>query len=150
MLLIKMNFVRSKVDQGVYIKKKNNRTVIIVTYVDDLLLLLNDVNLKNAIKEKLQSTFKIKNLGEVSKFLGINITRDRNGGIISIDQSEYIEEILKRFDMSECNPEITPLDPNQKLDKEMSPKTFQKVVADMDKVPYIGSLQRSVWCPNVS
>lgn len=133
--LIKMNFVSSKVDQGVYIRKTNFKMIIIVTYVDDLLLLSNDVNLKNEIKEKLQSTFKMKDLGEASKFLGINISRDRNNDTISIDQTEYIEEILERFNMSECNPAITPLDPNQKLDKEMSPKTQQEV-AGMEKVPY--------------
>lgn len=103
--LIKMNFVRSKVDQGVYIKNANSKIIIIATYIDDLLLLSNDVNLKNTIKEKLQSTFKMKDLGEASKFLGINISRNRNGGTISIDQTEYIEEILERFNMSECNPE---------------------------------------------
>lgn len=37
--------------------------------------------------------------------------------------------------MYECNPARTPLDPNQRLDKSMAPKTPDEV-KDMEKVPY--------------
>jgi len=133
--LTNMNFVRSKVDQGVYIRKIENKIAIIATYVDDLLLITNDKNLKISIKEDLEKKFQMKDLGKASKFLGIRITRNRAKGLIAIDQTEYIDEILRRFNMTDCNQVLTPLDPNQKLDKQMSPKTT-KEKEDMQHIPY--------------
>jgi len=49
-----MGFVRSKIDQGVYIRRIENKMAIIATYVDDLLLITNDTNLKISIKEELK------------------------------------------------------------------------------------------------
>lgn len=38
-----------------------------------------------------------------------------------LDQQRYIDELLQRFKMTECNPVATPFDGNQRLSKEMSP-----------------------------
>lgn len=70
----------------------------------------------------LNKNFKMKDLGEASSILGIRITRDLKEGKISIDQSIYIEEILRKFKMSDCNAISSPLDVNQKLSAEMCPK----------------------------
>jgi len=50
--------------------------------------------------------------------------------------------LLERFGMSECNPVLTPLDPNQHLDEGTLPKTTLER-KEMQKVPYrelLGSL----------
>jgi len=55
------------------------------------------------------------NLGKASRFLGIRITRNRTKGLIAVDQTEYIDEILRRFNMTDCNQALTPLDLNQRM-----------------------------------
>lgn len=47
----------------------------------------------------------------------MSVIRNEKEGKISIDQSVYIEKILKRFNMMDANP--APLDLNQKLSEEM-------------------------------
>lgn len=59
-----------------------------------------------------------------------------------MDQERYIEEVLLKFNMSDCNPVSTPLDANIKLSKEMAPKNEEEF-KDMLTVPYqqaIGSI----------
>jgi hypothetical protein len=58
----------------------------------------------------------MKDLGQVSKCLGINFTRDWKRHTIHIDQSDYILNLLKRFKMEDSHPVRTPEDVNQKLD----------------------------------
>ena len=51
----------------------------------------------------------------------MNITRNVGGKRLCIDQRQYAEEVLRRFNMSDCKPVDTPLDPGLDLsidDKE--------------------------------
>jgi len=134
-IIQQIGFTQSKVDQCVYIYTKEDKKIIIVVYVDDLLIFSNNKNLKEITKSKLMEQFKMKDLGEVKQCLGLRITRDRDAGKIWIDQSAYIEDIINRFNMQNCNEASTPLDINQKLSKEMSPTTEEEKT-EMAKVPY--------------
>ena len=94
------------------------------------------------MKEQLCSKFKMKNLDEAKECLGFEIKRDFSKGKIWVSQSKYINEILKKFNMADCNPVTTPLDVNQKLSKEMSPQTPEEI-SEMQNIPYqqaVGSL----------
>ncbi|KMQ91985.1 gag-pol polyprotein [Lasius niger] len=130
-----LGFTRSNVDQGIYIKHHDSKLVIIAVYVDDLLLLSNDVKAKNLTKKQLHKKFEMKDLGAVRNLLGMQVHRDREQGKIFINQATYIDNILRRFNMCDCNPARTPSDPNQRLDKSMAPKSPDEV-KDMEKVPY--------------
>ena len=52
-----------------------------------------------------------------------------------MNQSRYIEEVLKRFHMEDCKPVATPLDISTKLVKDMDPKSDVEAKS-MAKVPY--------------
>lgn len=98
--------------------------------------------MKLKLKCFLNSRFKMKDLGEAKFCLGLRITRDREKGKIFIDQQNYIEEILKRFNMANSNAVSTPADASLKLDKTMSPSTPEEAEA-MKAVPFkeaVGSL----------
>jgi hypothetical protein len=45
----------------------------------------------------------MKDLGEASFALGIEIHRDRSRGILRLSQKYYINRILERFNMSMCS-----------------------------------------------
>ena len=47
--------------------------------------------------------FDMKDLGEASYFLGIQILRDRPSGILRLSQQTYIERILKGLNMQLCS-----------------------------------------------
>lgn len=79
--------------------------------------------------------FDMKDLGEAKSFLGIQLTRDRDAGIIYIDQEKYIRDLLVKFQMTECNPISTPMDTQTKLSK---PEENDKIDAPYQEL--IGSL----------
>lgn len=63
----------------------------------------------------------MKNLGRATNCIGLEITYEDDA--ICLDQTNYIHQILKRFNMENCKSVTTPSDPNQKLSISMSPKT---------------------------
>ena len=55
--------------------------------------------------------------GRIHYFLGMSIKRDRANKILTIDQSLYIEKVLQRFGMRDCNPISTPLENGKKFNR---------------------------------
>lgn len=71
--------------------------------------------IKTVIKE-LSSKFDVKDLGPIQTYLGIDIIRDKNS--IILNQKNYLEKVLKRFNATELNPNSIPMDP--KFNRESS------------------------------
>ena len=51
--------------------------VFLVFYVDDILLIRNDVEILSSVKVWLSAKFDMKDLGEASHILGIKLLHDR-------------------------------------------------------------------------
>ena len=51
----------------------------------------------------------MKDMGEASYVLGIEIHRDRKIGLLELSQKAYIENVLKRYDMHKCKPSPAPI-----------------------------------------
>ena len=101
--------INSSVDRCLYIFDKGDvkRNIYILLYVDDLLIITLDIDTMINVKQYLMSQFSIVDMQELKFFLGINI--ERNGNIISLDQSSYLLSVLQKFNMSDCNAVSTPL-----------------------------------------
>jgi hypothetical protein len=67
-------------DNCVYAKFKNGKYIFLILYVDDILIASSDINLLMETKKFLSSNFDMKNLGEASFVLGIEIHRDIRKG----------------------------------------------------------------------
>ena len=72
--------------------------------MDDILLASSDVSLLQETKKFLSSKFDMKDLGEASYVLGIEIHQDRRKGVLGRSQKAYIEKVLKKFSMHKCSP----------------------------------------------
>jgi len=86
----------------------------IALYVDDLLLVAHHSEML-AIKAELSREFAMTDGGEVHHFLGLHINRNRSKRVVMVDQELFIEQILARFQMSQCKPVSTPLDVSVQL-----------------------------------
>ena len=64
----------------------------------------SDVSLLLETKKFLSSKFDMKDLGEASFVLGIEIYRDRSKGVLGLSQKAYIERMLKKFSMHKYSP----------------------------------------------
>ena len=71
--------------------------VFLVLYVNDILLIGNDVAVLS--KVWLSNQFDMKDLGEASYILGIKIIRDHKNRMLDLSQATFINAILARFSM---------------------------------------------------
>ena len=67
----------------------------LILYVDDTLLIENDVEFLDSIKGYLNKNFSMNDFGEATYILGIKIYRDRSRRLIGLSQSTYLDKILK-------------------------------------------------------
>jgi hypothetical protein len=115
-------FIKNVEESCVYKKVSGSTVVFLVLYVDDILLIGNDIPMMEAIKSSLRKSFSLKDLEEVAYILGIKIYRDRGKRLIGLSQDAYIDKILNRFNMQDSKNGFLPvslshlvLRPNQML-----------------------------------
>ena len=105
--LLRESFTQSLADPCVYIRNSgSNGCVIVIIWVDDLIISASNVILLQSVKDSLNSRFKMKDLGVLSWFLGMEFKCSE--GAIEMSQRQYIEKLLVRFGMAECKPKVTP------------------------------------------
>lgn len=90
--LIHSGYKESAFDHSLFSKKQRKEVVIILVYVDDLLVVGNCPNLVNDTKETLHRKFKVKNLGQLRYFLGIEVSRSKKG--ILLNKRKYALELI--------------------------------------------------------
>lgn len=120
-VLRKCHAVPTFADPCFYHIGKGENMLLIAVYVDDVLIASRDQKAINNIVKDISQHFDIKNLGEVSYCLGIEFSRE--GSAITMRQGGYIDEILKKFKMEECNTVSTPMDLSTKLDQETTERS---------------------------
>ena len=89
-------------------------------YVDDMFMIAALLAKLAEIKVFLNSNFKIKNLGEVTFLLGMEIRKQVDGNI-HLAQHNYLKEVLAKFETETCTVVSTPLPPGSRLSQEDSP-----------------------------
>ena len=83
----------------VYKRHQDKVVTFLVLYVDDILLIGNEVGVMSSIKVWLSSQFDMKDLGKANFILGIKLWRDRKNKMLSLSQAGYINKVLERFNM---------------------------------------------------
>ena len=90
--------------------------LVIVVYVDDIIFGGDKVKLCHDFALKMKNEFEMSMIGELSYFLGLQVSQ-RNDGLV-ISQVKYVKELLKKFGMAECKPVSTPMPTACKLSKD--------------------------------
>ena len=106
--LTSMGFTKSNVSPNIYMKIMDDEPVILLLYVDDIFLTGNEKHIKDCNK-KLVEEFKMKDLGLMHYFLGLEVWQSPKG--IFLNHGRYAVGILKIFDMLDCKA----MDTNLKL-----------------------------------
>ncbi|KAK8548176.1 hypothetical protein V6N12_061094 [Hibiscus sabdariffa] len=141
-------FIRNEDEPCVYKKFSGSVVSFLILYVDDILIIGNNIPTLQSVKAWLSSCFSMKDLGEAAYILGVKIYRDRSRRLLGLSQSTYIDKVLKRFNMEASKKGFLPMTHGISLSKEMCPSTSQERER-MSQVPYasaIGSIMYAMIC----
>ncbi|XP_020591553.1 putative disease resistance protein RGA3 [Phalaenopsis equestris] len=141
-VILSFGFEMNAIDDCVYHKFSGRKHIFLILYVDDILLATNDISMLHETKRFLSINFEMKDLGDASFVLGIQIHRDRSQCILGLSQRSYIDKVLKRFGMQNCRPIDTPVAKGDKFSLNQCPKGNLEI-QEMQKIPYasaVGSL----------
>ncbi|CAI7859006.1 unnamed protein product [Closterium sp. NIES-54] len=81
----------------------------VLVYVDDLVFATVDTEALAHVKSEQQKRHKCTNLGELTSYLGLQITRDKAQRTITLTQSHMMQQVLQRFSFTYSSPQSTPL-----------------------------------------
>ncbi|RDX91305.1 hypothetical protein CR513_26740, partial [Mucuna pruriens] len=127
------------VDDCVYHKFSGSKYIFLVLYVNDILLASSNTCLLHKTKRFLTKNFKMKDFGDTSFVLGIQILRDHSQGILRLTQENNISKVLERFDMKDNKLGDTPIAKGDKF----------SLKNEIQKIPYastVGSLMYAQVC----
>ena len=103
------------------------RTVIIIVYVDDIILIGDHLEEISKLKSFLAHEFEIKDGGNLKYFFGMEIARSKMGTAVS--QCKYVLNLLNEIGMLGCKPVDTHM--TTLLNWEWSKEVFQWIKGDI-------------------
>lgn len=111
--LLSKDYWFSKNDTSLVYKRNDSQITFLVIYVYDILVIEDDTSEISAIKNFMDTTFKIKGLGRLHYFLGIEFNYMSTGVILS--WKKFILDVLAEFDCSHLSSVVSHLDSSIKL-----------------------------------
>ncbi|KAK8591446.1 hypothetical protein V6N13_031488 [Hibiscus sabdariffa] len=113
--LIQQDFQRTGFDSSLFTKGIRADFIVLAIYVDDIVLASPNMDAISLVKNYLHDLFKIKDLGNLKFFLGLEVARSSKG--INLSQRKYTLDLLSEYDFLESKPASTPIVPLIKLSK---------------------------------
>ena len=107
-VLIVIGFSPTHSHPCVYVHGSGDTLIILTLYVDDILLTGKDPVLADQKKRELKERFEMTDMGEVTRILGMEVKHDYDQGTLAITQTDYVENLLERFEMQNANVAHTP------------------------------------------
>ncbi|GKB80215.1 retrotransposon protein, putative, ty1-copia subclass [Tanacetum coccineum] len=124
----KIGFTQNLNEPCVYLKASGSNVAFLGLYVDDILLMGNNVTMLQEVKSWLCKCFSMKDLGEATHILEINIIHDRSNQLIALSQSAYLEKTLKIFRMDNSKKGYTLMMEKPDYRKSQGAKTPTKQI----------------------
>nr|GMD47282.1 uncharacterized protein LOC109158084 [Ipomoea batatas] len=111
--ILNVGFKQSNADPSLFTRGKDGNFVALLVYVDDTLVASGRVALIQELKDLLNKAFKIKDLGVLGYFLGIETSSNEDG--LNICQRKYALEVLNDASFLDCKLVRTPMVPGSLL-----------------------------------
>jgi hypothetical protein len=111
--IVSIGFSASRCDSSLFIYKTSSQTAYLLLYVDDIVLTASSPSFLKYVVSRLGQEFAMSDLGSLSHFLGIAVSRSDSSMFLC--QKQYALDLLNRAGMSDCQPVRTPVDSGSKL-----------------------------------
>ncbi|GJX20118.1 putative ribonuclease H-like domain-containing protein [Tanacetum coccineum] len=118
--LLDNGFQRGQIDKTLFIKRVKSDILLVQVYVDDIFFGSTKKVLCTEFEKLMHKIFQISFIGELTFFLGLQVTQKDDG--IFISQDKYVDEILKKFGFSTVKTASTPMETSKPLMKDENAK----------------------------
>ncbi|GKE32646.1 putative ribonuclease H-like domain-containing protein [Tanacetum coccineum] len=98
--LLDNGFQRGQIDKTLFIKRVKSDILLVQVYVDDIIFGSTKKELCTEFEKLMYKKFQMSSMGELTFFLGLQVTQKDDG--IFISQDMYVDEILKKFNFFNC------------------------------------------------
>jgi hypothetical protein len=155
-----IGFTVSETDASLFIHQGKDGPTYVLVYVDDLLIAGSPSGTASVVRI-LQETFKVRNMGSATFFLGMDIVRNREMGTIHLGQHRYSSDLVKKFGLEAgktksvpmsatsklCKEAGTPLNPGNQFSELVGGLLYLSVCTRPDITQSVGALARYMSCP---
>ncbi|GJT38174.1 putative ribonuclease H-like domain-containing protein [Tanacetum coccineum] len=114
--LLDNRFQRAQIDRTLFIKRVKGDILLVQVYVDDIIFGSTRNEMCTEFEKMMHKKFQMSSMGELTFFLGLQVTQKDDG--IFISQDKYVDEILKKFDFSTVKTTSTPMETSKPLLKD--------------------------------
>lgn len=105
--LLEFGFKCNVKDPSLFVYQKKKDVIFLLLYVDDMVLTGNNNDLIQQLLQALKKQFRMKDMGPLSYFLGIQAHFTPTG--LFLNQEKYASDLLQAAGMLDCAPMPTPL-----------------------------------------
>lgn len=114
LFLTSISFRASMADPCLFINQGKDGPCYVHVHVDDMTIAGTPSSIQR-FKSQISLKFEMEDLGEVTDILGMSITRDRAARTLTLSQQSYVDNLLQSYDMADCKPVATPMEPGTHL-----------------------------------
>ncbi|CAI7858967.1 unnamed protein product [Closterium sp. NIES-53] len=125
--LVALGFAPSTADPSLFLCTDTTLPPFyVLVYVDDLVFATADTEALAHVESELQKRHTCTDLGELTSYLGLWITRDRAKHTITLTQSHMVQQVLQRFGFTYSSPQSTPLPTGHSLSAPPSDESLEQ------------------------
>ncbi|WVZ93074.1 hypothetical protein U9M48_039087 [Paspalum notatum var. saurae] len=132
--LVDQGFQMGSVDKTLFLLKHGKDLLIVQIYVDDIIFGGSSHALCSKFSEQMSREFEMSMMGELQFFLGLQIRQTPQGTFVH--QSKYTRDLLRKFEMADASPQMTPMSTSTALDadedgKEVDQKVYRGMIGSL-------------------
>jgi isopentenyldiphosphate isomerase len=114
--LLEHGYVLGNVDKTLFTLNHDTDFLLVQIYMDDIIFGGSYHTLVSRFQEIMENEFQMSMMGELTFFLGIQVKQMKQGTFVH--QAKYMKDMMKKFNMAELKPLLTPMSTATALDPD--------------------------------
>ena len=114
--LLEHGYVMGSVDKTLFTLRHGKDFLLVQIYVDDIIYGGSSHALVAKFAKTMSREFVMLMMGELNFFIGLQIKKCKQGTFVH--QTKYTKDLLKKFNMSDAKPQLTPMATSTVLDPD--------------------------------
>ncbi|BFG20903.1 hypothetical protein CerSpe_071770 [Prunus speciosa] len=132
--LLSFSFTQSQYDSSLFLQRTPTGIVVLLVYVDDIVITGSDLEAISAVQTLLNSAFHMKDLGQLTYFLGLEVHHQPQG--LFLHQHKYGQDLVQLAGLTNATSVETPMELNVKYRRDEGelledPTSYRKLVGSL-------------------